>query len=337
MKIRRRAVAPSLWDLVEAFFTARSHFAEVHDAYESRVLAHAAEQKIDRRELRLDAVEVSKLLDFAKLESLRNGSLHDLKEIAHVLFRKRASTDKLDRYASEIFHELSILKEEQYKVSTFAPEYHKRNELDEYESILEEVHQEFPRKVHNIHDLFAKARIRLEEILKRNPHDHVLVRSLALFGPKLLEKAYPRGISDLFRMLYPGGDVEAHLVAARSFARSGFKEHALAQIDRALEAATLIPSQAAERDRRAGLADEARQLRTRIEPASPVQLIEAMKAESAPPPTSLVTSGATSPPASGAYEAVADSADDLDDADAATDRDETTPAAEAREGTGHAS
>ena len=322
MKLRRRAIAPTLWDLVEAFFHARTAFAEVHDHYETRVLAHASEQGIDRRDLRLDAVEVSKLLDFAKLESLRNGPMHDLKEIAHSLFRKRASTDKLDRYASEIFHELSILKEEQYKVSTFAPEYHKRNELDEYESILEEVHQEFPRKVHNIHDLFAKARIRIEEILKRSREDTVLVRSLALFGAKLLEKAYPRGLTDLYRIMYAAGELEAHLVAARSFARGGFKEHALAQLALALEDATLIPPDADTRARRAALADDARALKARIEGLAPLEIVKALKEDAPPVPAAPSTSGPVAPPGSGRYETLADSGDDIDEGEQPIDRDE---------------
>lgn len=322
MKVRRRAVAPTSWDLVESYFHARAAFAEVHDAYESRVIAHATEKKIDRKDLRLDAVEVSKLLDFAKLESLRNGPLHDLKEIAHGLFRKRASTDKLDRYASEIFHELSILKEEQYKVSTFAPEYHKRNELDEYQSILEEVHQEFPRKVHDIHDLFAKSRIRLEEILKRNAMDTVLVRSLSLFGEKLLEKAYPRGIADLHRMLYAGGELEAHLVAARSFARAGFKDHAMAELAKAHDAATLIPSHEGERAQRTALADEARVFRARIEKLTPLELVRELKSDAAPAsPLGPATSGATTPPGSGRYDQISDSSDDIDEGEAPIDHD----------------
>src|SRR5262249_47373305 len=161
---------------------------------------------------------------FARLESLRNGPCHDLKEIAHALFRRKASTDKLDRLASEIFHELSILKEEQYKVSTFAPEYHKRNGLDEYESILDEVHEEFPRKGHNVRARFERARRRLEAILRRHAHDPVLVRSVFLFGDELLARAndaYPRGVRDLAWAMHARGPVELYLVAARAFAQTG--------------------------------------------------------------------------------------------------------------------
>jgi hypothetical protein len=316
VKVRRRAIAPTLWDLVEAFFLARTAFGEVYENYETRVLAHAAEQGIDRRDLRLDATAVSKLLDFAKLESLRNGPLHDLKEIAHALFRKRASTDKLDRYASEIFHELSILKEEQYKVSTFAPEYHKTNELSEYESILEEVHQEFPRKVHNIHDLFAKARLRIEEILKRSRDDPVLVRSLALFGEKLLEKAYPRGLSDLYRFIYPGGEAEAHLVAARSFARGGFKQHAVGELTKALDAATIIPTSEESRAQRSAFLEEATTLRARLEALTPLEMVQTLAAEAPAAPASLVSSGATTPPTSGRYETLESGIDDLDEGEA---------------------
>jgi hypothetical protein len=314
MKLRRRAVAPSLWDLVEAFYLARTSFDEVYQRYEARVLAHAAERGVDRTELRLDHDAVSKLLDFAKLESLRNGPLHDLKDIAHALFRRKTSTDKLDRYASEIFHELSILKEEQYKVSTFAPEYQKRNELDEYESILEEVHKEFPRKVHNIHDVFEKARWRLEAILKRSTEETIFLRSLALFGDALLEKAYPGGADDLHWLVFAGGPLEGHLRAARSFARAGFLAHARTEAAKAVLACARVPdgenAEKVDKETLARLGAEAQALATRLETMTAVGLVQAFAEEAAvasrPPSEITAIMGDDLPPAS---------ADDLDDTD----------------------
>ena len=283
MKVRRRALAPSLWDLVEAFYLASHAYSEVFEAYESRVLAHARERGVDRKQLRLDGETVARLLDLGKLESLRNGPLHDVKDIAHALFRRKASTDKLDRYVSEIFHELSILKEEQYKVSTFAPEYQRRNELEEYESILDEVHQEFPRKVHNIHELFAKARVRLEAILRKARDEIVLIRSLSLFGDKLLEKCYVGGVDGLYAEVYPGGALEGHLVALRSFARGGFAVQAQTELKRAeavLARGKPDPMDAAEWDRLVG---EMRALGEKIAAATPVDLVRSFASSGARP------------------------------------------------------
>lgn len=332
MKLRRRAISPSYWDLVEAFFQARTAFASVYDTYNTRVLAHAAERGVDRRDLRLDAESVSKLLDFGKLESLRNEPLHNLKEIAHVLFRKRASTDKLDRYASEIFHELSILKEEQYKVSTFAPEYHKRNEIDEYESILDEVHKEFPRKVNNIRDLFQKACWRIEAILKTKNREAVFVRSLALFGEKTLEKAYPGGVTDFYWAVYSGGPLEGHLVAARSFAAGGFKPQALSEASRAVAAAALpLPEEASmERDAYRALSEEARRFAASIEGLDAPALVQAFKDEPRMGTESAERALApfVAPPGSGRYELATESADELDESEApTTDRDTESPRA----------
>ncbi len=315
MKLRRRAIAPSLWDLVEAFYLASAAFAEVHESYESRVLMHAKDRGVDRTNLRLDAETVSKLLDLGKLESLRNGPLHELKDIAHALFRRKASTDKLDRYVSEIFHELSILKEEQYKVSTFAPEYQKRNELEEYESILDEVHQEFPRKVHNIHELFQKARWRLEAILRKSRDDTVLVRSLALFGDKLLEKCYPNGVADFHAAIYPAGALEAHLVAVRSFARGGFATHARAQAKRALDAVAAGKPDRTHDDEWSRLSDEARSLSEHLESLTPVEIVHLFRRMegSTPAAAAAPSDGAVPPPAASDEELPPVSAEDLED------------------------
>ncbi|HZV01378.1 MAG TPA: hypothetical protein VFF73_31990 [Planctomycetota bacterium] len=308
MKLRRRVLTPSLWDLTESFYLAFQAYDEVHGLYESRVLAHARERGVDRRALRLDAETVSKLLDLGKLESLRNGPLHEVKDVAHVLFRRKATTDKLDRYVSEIFHELSILKEEQYKVTTFAPEYRKGNELEEYESLLDEVHQEFPRKVHNIRDLFHKARWRLEAILRKQREDVVFARSLALFGEKLLEKCYPAGVLDFMTAIYPCGSLEGNVVAARSFARGGFVVQARAAAKRALEAVVRGRPEGIPLTDWQRLAEEAGRLSTDLEKSTATELVRAFAVAEAPKPPSGI--GLV-----GEEELPPGSADDVDDVD----------------------
>jgi hypothetical protein len=236
----RSKLAQDFWDLIFHFFEAQRQFRETYDTYETKVLQYAEERSVDRRFLRLSAEEVSGLLDFRKLENLRNDELEALKAVSHNIFRNVDSTDPFDRYVSQIFHELSILKEEQYKVSTFAPEYRKREETKaEYESILDEVHEAFPRQVHGIYDLFQKAQGRLEELLPhfaKGPTGKVTIRSLYLFGDETFRGFYPNTIEDVYKIVYPvGGPVEGYITVAKSFREAGFHEYATEALEKALK------------------------------------------------------------------------------------------------------
>ena len=71
--MRRPILGATIWDLTEAFFEAQREYRDVYTLYESRVLTHAEERGVDRRRLRLDAAEVSGLLDFRRLGDLRSG------------------------------------------------------------------------------------------------------------------------------------------------------------------------------------------------------------------------------------------------------------------------
>src|SRR5438477_198505 len=108
----------------------------------------------------------------------------------------------------------------------FVFEYYKWNELDEYESIFDEVHEEFLRKVYNICELFERVRHRLESILRRHSHDFVLVWSIFFFGEDTFghaRDAYPRTTRDFAWVMYPRGLVELYFVAVCAFVIVGFK------------------------------------------------------------------------------------------------------------------
>jgi hypothetical protein len=244
MKNLRSRVASDFWDLVSIFFTAQRTFRETYETYETKVLQYAEERGVDRRFLRLTAEEVSGLLDLRKLEQLRNDQLQSLKTISHRIFRAETTTDPLDRYISQIFHELSILKEEQYKVSTFAPEYRLRDDQQAYESILDEVHEAFPRQVHGIYELFKKGQSRLETLLAhpRFARDKVTIRSLYLFGDETLRGFYPNGTEDVLAIMFPqGGAAEGFVAIARSFLEGGFREYAIEALEKAGKAAPPLP------------------------------------------------------------------------------------------------
>lgn len=232
---------PNSWTLVESFFNAYTAFRPIYDTYEARVTDHAQRQGTDRRYLRLQADEVAQLLDFTSLEDLRDGALFEFKAQTHNAFRDTSlkNRDKLDRYANELFHNISILKEHQFMVSTFAVHYDQTTERMEYESVLAEVHEEFPTLVHRLHALFEKARERIETMLPKFSKDRVFLRSLFLFGDEVfgLIDAYPGGLEDVLRLVFPsGGPVRGYLEVARSFKQSGFTDRAREAVARGTEA-----------------------------------------------------------------------------------------------------
>ena len=236
--MKRRIFGATFWDLIETFFAAQREYYLIFFNYERRVLEHADEQAVSRHQLRLEAEEVSKLLDFLALGQLRNRSLYRTKEISHSLFRRETRTHKFDRYISEIFHDLSILREEQYKVSTFAEEYRQANEMAQYEHLLDEVHEDFPRRVHNILNLFKKALTALESVLRAHNRDPIYLRSIYLFGDDVFANTgYRNGKIDHCWQVFDCGPPEAYLHGARSFAQGGFKSQALTVLEDALEIA----------------------------------------------------------------------------------------------------
>ena len=228
----------TIWDLVSEFFEARALFMKIYQAYEERVLRHAKERGVDRKVLRLDAKGVSALLDLRLLAELRERHLDKLKDISHDLFRSEEATDVFDRYVSDIFHEISILKEEHFKIYTFAPEYDHLKEEEEYREILDEVHELFPHKVHHVHVLFQKAEDRLEQLLPAYGKKRILVRSLYLFGEGLVGDVYDGGLEGFYRILYPNlGAVEAYFEVGKSFLASGFLKQAQEALEKCIAVA----------------------------------------------------------------------------------------------------
>lgn len=225
-----------IWNVVAAFFKARGSFDAQRQNYERMVEDYARKKSVDRKKLHLGTREVAGLLDFKVIEELRNNYLRNLKDLTHRMFRKDDSTDVFDRYVSDIYHEVSILKEEHYTVMTYAPAYEEgaQPDLTERDKILKEVHEFFPRKMEQVHNLFQKAQARLEEILPQYGKDRVFVRSLYLFGDEVLKKVNEGGLDGFYDKVYPsGGAVQGYMSAAHSFYESGFYDHA----DKALKKA----------------------------------------------------------------------------------------------------
>lgn len=222
------------WRVVERFYRSWTNFQSMHDRYEQIVQDYVEKLGTPRDKIRLDPRDLFELLSTQDLEVLRDNYLTPLKEACHRLFRTEDSTDFLDRLVNDIFHELSILKEEHYNVLTYATDETAlvlgpdRDLHEEQQAILDEVHDMFPSKVHRIAHLFETGSVALEALLHRWNSDVVLIRSLFLQREGFVEQAYPDGLDQFYKLMYgPEDYLIGYHVVGHSFFQSGFLEMAV--------------------------------------------------------------------------------------------------------------
>lgn len=218
----------TIWTIFELFYRSHQVFREQFDDYERRVLEHSRRTGIPRADLRLNSTELANLLNLKSLERLRDGYLHKLKDLCHLVFRGHDRTDLLDRYVSDIFHEISILKEEHYNVKTYAPLYEKDAAEVELRHILHEAHEIFPQALTHIRYLFGRAQARIEEHLPSFTRIRLFIRSLYLHRDDFVSAAYPEGLERFYSLMYPLGPLEGYYEVGLSFYLSGFFAEALA-------------------------------------------------------------------------------------------------------------
>lgn len=230
------------WRVVERFYRARRVFSSVHDRYEQIVQSYVEKFDLPREEIRLAPRELVELLSTQDLEKLRDHYLMPLKQACHRLFRTEVSTDFLDRLVNDIFHELSILKEEHYNVLTYDVDDAARNsdpERDlqlEQKAVLDEVHNMFPQKVHRIAHLFDVGTSALEALLHRWKQDPVLIRSLFLQRDQFVKESYEDGLCHFYRLMYGEQNAwQGYRIVGDSFLASGFVSHAHVAYSEGLE------------------------------------------------------------------------------------------------------
>lgn len=221
-KLEEQELGHTIWTIVKLFYRSFTVFQELFSSYERKVLAYSETVGIPRELLRLKPAELGGLLDYKRLEDLRDGFIHELKDLCHLVFRGNNSTDLLDRYVSDIFHEISILKEEHYSVIVYAPLWERDHNEVELKLILDEAHELFPLKLRQIHYLYERAKSRLEAQLASFAGYRLFIRSLYLEREGFVASAYPDGIDQFYRFMYPGGVVEGYTEVARSFLHSSF-------------------------------------------------------------------------------------------------------------------
>lgn len=216
------------WAIIRYFYLALVHFRREYERYDRKVLDYSRRSGLDRESLRLNSEELASLLEFKSLESLRDGYIQELKDLCHLVFRTEDHTDPLDRYVSDIFHEISILKEEHYTVKTYAPQYERDSNEVELRFILDDAHILFPKKMAQIHYLFGKGRERMEKILPTVRSMPIVIRSLYLHRKEeFIRQAYPKGLRAFYSHMYPLGAFEGYYQVAQSFYHSSFFREAL--------------------------------------------------------------------------------------------------------------
>lgn len=220
------------WLLIRTFYQSYRSFHSLFDQYERRVQAFARRYGVDRKELQLPPEELATLLDAHAVAALRDGELAALRETSHRIFRTGGLPDRFDSHVSNIYHEVSLLKEEQWTIG----EESAYVDPKEYERYYREVNVYYPKRLRHVRNLYGKARRRLEQLLPGMSRGRVIVRSVYLFGERLAHGIYEGGLPELYSHMYPGGATTGYQLAAESFFDSGFGAEAVTAFDHAIAA-----------------------------------------------------------------------------------------------------
>jgi hypothetical protein len=221
------------WILLRTFYRSYRRFHGLLGQYEQRVAAFATQYGVDRKDLQLQPDELLSLFDSHALLALRNNELKTLRGISHKLFRGGRS-DQFANHVTNIYHEVSILKEEEWTLREQAGS----EDPKEFERYYREVNVYYPKRLRHVRNLYGKARKRLEKILPTMARNTIVIRSAYLFGDDLFAGVYERGIEEFYERLYPsGGALTGYSVVADSFQEGGFGAEATEAYERALAAA----------------------------------------------------------------------------------------------------
>jgi hypothetical protein len=222
------ARAEVFYELLESFYNARLVFEAQRDEYEAAVASLVERTGIPREMLWLPPEKLAALLDFKVLSDLRDLYLHPLRQCTRTIFGGEGR-DIFDIIVSDIFHMVSILKEEEFRVAHYAVVYDRMQQTRDRDHILTSASHDFPILLNQTHRLFQQAQERLHVHLPAYARERVVIRSVYLHGPAYIKRAYRRegGMAGFYAHMYPeGGAVEGYLVAAASFLESVFTTRA---------------------------------------------------------------------------------------------------------------
>ncbi len=211
------------WHLLETFFISFSYFNNLEKKYRTHVTDLTKAVKSS------DSLPADLLLEFIDVEllnSLRDNYLVRLRKIAHDEFRRKKIVERFDVYISEIFHEVSILKEQKYILEHYLQ---RKNQLypEMLKQLLQQTLQLFATKMEHVKVLYCNAQSRLEEILPIFRFDDFFLRSLFLKGDKCLKDFYKKPIIELLAFMFEqGGSTKGIVATSCSFCLGGFYEQA---------------------------------------------------------------------------------------------------------------
>lgn len=224
--------AELFWSIVENFYRAE---AIIGDKYGKLMGA-----RITSPEDTLEKIAVSSpAIGFKKLEELRNDVLYPLKEASHELFRDESAniTHPFDKYISDIFHEVSIVKEENYQLIQIG-DYQLKEEMGKpgekvEKRIASKAKKDITDKMKNIHTLFREAETELVKLLEQQNRTKSVIRSLYLSADEIFGDN--EGLEILYKKIYDLSSFEGYLTVAESFHESRHYEKAVEAFYKARE------------------------------------------------------------------------------------------------------
>ena len=214
--------AELLGEIVCNFYRARSIF---HDKYDRTVRAHYG-----RNSGGLDAKLVvdQPAISLEKVKTLIDEVLFPLKEDSHMLFQDGGKRLPFDRYVSDIFHEVSKLREDTYELVQIG----ESTESVE-RSVVSSIKHDIKPLMRRVYKLFEQAEEELMSIMRQNNASRPWIRSLYCSREDVFHKDPTRHLEAIYRKVYDYGVPEGYLAVAESFAKSGFYDHAAVALDKA--------------------------------------------------------------------------------------------------------
>lgn len=207
------------WSIIKVFFQAFTFYNSIEIHFKEKVKASV--KSSDNKTIYSFEAFIE-YLDTKDIALLRDKYLIDLRKLSHAEFRSRKKMERFDIYISEIFHEVSILKEQKFilehsfqRKDQFSPE--------TINQMLNQTYELFETKLEHIKILFNNAKSRLEEILPIYRNDDFILRTLYLEGASLFHEFYDDPVKNMLDLMFlQGGFSEGFVAIACSFSLGGF-------------------------------------------------------------------------------------------------------------------
>jgi tetratricopeptide (TPR) repeat protein len=203
------------------------------------ILHRDVHEKYKNGTLKFD--DVQKLVD-DKGESV----LYNLKEACHKLFRHDANSPNnnlgkenlFDLAIGSFFHEAMKVREDCYQLEFYSP--HDMIELEmehantDYEKdflnrilkLTARVEERLPKEFEEIDALLSDTINQFKALMQEHCGSGLLVRFM-IENRQLINQVFgPKGLKELFQLMYKEGSVEAYSLAAKSYFESGFYDKA---------------------------------------------------------------------------------------------------------------